>query len=122
VPGVGSRATDLNWYAGTLEELFAYAGEGVTLPPRPATGWRMRVTIPKLNIRSGPGLDYEDLGDLHDGDVLDVLTLSGEDVWIEFEPGKWAAFSLDDEIYMVPETESPLSGHDTEVTSAPSLD
>lgn len=103
VAGVGSASTDLNWFAGTYEDLLAYAGRAGEIPELVPTGWRLRVTIPKLNIRSGPGLDYEDLGDLFEGDVIDVLAITGEDVWIQFEPGKWAALSLEGEPYLAPE-------------------
>ncbi|MGC9349448.1 MAG: GH25 family lysozyme [Anaerolineae bacterium] len=101
VPGVASRATDLNWFAGSHEDLLAYVSRDEEEAAAPEAGhWRLKVIIPKLNIRSGPGRDYEDLGDLRDGDCLDVLALSGDDVWVEFEVGKWAAFSLKGETYM----------------------
>jgi hypothetical protein len=47
--------------------------------------------------------------------VIDILILSGEDVWVEFEPGKWAAVALKGERYLVPEpSESVQEGSDTE--------
>ena len=103
VSGSGSKSTDLNWFAGTYEDLLAYAGKEQQPPPEPIAPWRLRVVIPKLNVRSGPGRTYKDLGDLHAGDMIEVLALAGKDVWVEFEPGKWAAFSLDDdEPYLEP--------------------
>ncbi len=103
VSGSGSRSTDLNWFAGTYEDLLAYAGKEQQPPPEPIAPWRMRVVIPKLNVRSGPGRTYKDLGDLHEGDMIEVLALAGKDAWVEFEPGRWAAFSLDDdEPYLEP--------------------
>ena len=95
VPGAGSRSTDLDWFPGTYDDLLAYAGK--ERAPEPVKTWRLRVVIPKLNVRSGPGRDYKDLGDLHEGDVVEALTLAGHDAWVEFEPGRWAAFSLDDD-------------------------
>jgi len=110
-----SAATDLNWFDGTYEDLLAYAGSDGEVPEIPNTGWRLRVTTSKLNVRSGPGTDFEDIGDLHEGDVIDILTLSGEDVWVEFEPGKWAAVALEGERYLEPEpSESVHEGSDTE--------
>lgn len=97
VPGSGSKSTDLNWFSGTADELIAYAGTAPAVRAAQAPRWRMRVGIPKLNIRSGPGLTYKDLGDLHEGDVVEVRKLSGKDVWVEIEPGKWVAYSLKDE-------------------------
>ncbi len=102
VKGIAASA-DLNWFAGTYEDLLAYAGVGDRIPRVSPAGWRVRVTIPKLNVRSGPGLDYEDLGDLYEGDILDVLTITGDDVWVQFEPGKWAALSLSGERYLTAE-------------------
>jgi hypothetical protein len=32
--------------------------------------------------------------------VIDVLSIDGSDVWIEFEPGQWAAFSQIGRQYM----------------------
>jgi hypothetical protein len=109
VDGVGAASTDLNWFSGTYDDLLAYAGRAGDVPKLEPTGWRMRVVIPKLNIRSGPGLDYEDLGDLFDGDLIDVLTLTGEDAWVQFEPGKWAALSLQGEQYLSPEVPERVS-------------
>jgi GH25 family lysozyme M1 (1,4-beta-N-acetylmuramidase) len=97
VPGSGSRSTDLNWFAGSYEDLLDYAGKAREEPAEPQVLWRARVVIPKLNVRSGPGRRFKDIGDLHEGDVIEVLTLTGRDVWFEFEPGKWAAFSLEDD-------------------------
>lgn len=110
-----SAATDLNWFDGTYEDLLAYAGKEGEVPEIPKTGWRARVTTSKLNVRSGPGTDFEDLGDLYEGDVIDILILSGEDVWVEFEPGKWAAVALEGERYLEPEpSESVHEESDTE--------
>ncbi|MGC9520439.1 MAG: GH25 family lysozyme [Anaerolineae bacterium] len=100
VPGVGSHSTDLNWYNGSYDSLLRYARNEEAEPEVTGKRWRFRVTIPKLNVRSGPGTDYKDLGDLHDGDVIEALRLTGDDVWVEFEPGKWAALSLEGERYM----------------------
>ncbi|MCU0522441.1 MAG: hypothetical protein MUF84_17330 [Anaerolineae bacterium] len=97
VPGSGSKSTDLNWFAGTHEDLLAYAGPAPAIRSARAPKWRMRVTIPKLNVRSGPGVTYKDIGDLHDGDVVEVRRLAGKDVWVELEPGKWVAYALKDE-------------------------
>lgn len=52
-----------------------------------------RVATPLLNVRSGPGLDYPDIGDVVEGQELDILNIAGEDAWIEIEPGKWVAVS-----------------------------
>lgn len=102
VPGSGSRSTDLNWFAGTEDDLLTYAGTTPVARATAAPGWRMQVVIPKLNVRSGPGTSYKDVGDLHDGDVVEVRRLVGKDVWVQIEPGKWVAYAQKDEPpYMV---------------------
>jgi len=106
VPGIAA-STDLNWFNGSLEDLLAYAGQDNAPPRVTGPGWRLRVTTRKLNVRNGPGLDYDDVGDLYEGDVLDVLTLTGDDAWVEFEPGKWAALALKGERYLEPEPSVP---------------
>ncbi len=99
VPGSGSRHTDLNWFAGSYEDLLHYAGRADEPPPHEAR-WHVRVVVPKLNVRNGPGRQYDNIGDLYEGDILELLTLTGDDVWVEFEPGKWAAFSLKGDPYL----------------------
>ncbi|MDY0018914.1 MAG: GH25 family lysozyme [Anaerolineae bacterium] len=104
VPGVQSTSTDLNWFAGSYDDLLAYSGQALQPEPepqpQPQVGLRAKVTISKLNVRSGPGMNYPDIGDLHAGDVVTVLSLGGKDVWVEFEPGKWAALCYQGERYM----------------------
>jgi len=97
VAGSGSRSTDLNWFSGSYDDLLAYAGKEREALPEPVVLWRARVIIPKLNVRSGPGRRFRNIGDLHEGDVVEVFSLTGQDVWVEFEPGKWAAFTLGDD-------------------------
>ena len=83
------------------------AGRAIPAPGVPGTGWRFRVTTRRLNVRNGPGLDYDDVGDLYEGDVIDALTLTGDDAWVEFEPGRWAALALKGERYLRPELSDP---------------
>lgn len=105
VPGIAA-ATDLNWFAGSYADLLAYANaepEPEPEPedePQPAAGLRARVTASRLNVRSGPGVNYGDIGDLRKGDLINVGSLDGKDVWIEFEPGKWAALLFRGTRYM----------------------
>lgn len=62
--------------------------------PEPLTaGLPLQATVtgsPYINIRSGPGIGYPDIGDLPAGEVRNVLAVGGSDVWIEIESGKWA--------------------------------
>ena len=100
VPGVSAGSTDLNWYAGTYEDLLKYAGTVPQPQPRPGVGLQARVSVPTLNLRNGPGVNYTDIGDLHKGDVVSIMALDGQDVWVEIEAGKWAAFAAHDQRYM----------------------
>ncbi|MEA3342216.1 MAG: GH25 family lysozyme [Chloroflexota bacterium] len=101
VPGIAAE-TDLNQFNGSYDDLLAYANtEPEPRPePQPSAGLRARVTASRLNVRSGPGVNYSDVGDLHAGDVVGVVSLDGEDVWVEFEPGKWAALVFHGTRYM----------------------
>lgn len=100
VPGVGAGATDLNWFAGSLADLRRYTGEVDVspddredeTPSGPEPGLRGRVLVPELEVRSGPGETYERLGSLVEETEVEILSLAGTDIWIEFEPGRWAAF------------------------------
>lgn len=101
VAGISGRTVDLNWFNGQESDLVAYAhSRAPDLGERRPLG-KARVLVPKLNVRRGPGRQFEDLGDLHEGDMIDILTLGGRDVWVEFEPGKWAAFALGGQTYMM---------------------
>jgi lysozyme len=105
VPGSGSRATDLNWFAGSYADLISYSGEKKEREADDEaevdTGqpWRIRI-LDRVNVRSGPGTSFDNLGKLQVGQVIEARTLAGSDVWIEFEPGKWAAFAQKNETYM----------------------
>ncbi len=61
---------------------------------QPATALQMEVNTEQLNIRSGPGLYYPDVGDLKQGDIVDVLEISGSDVWVRIGKGKWVACQI----------------------------
>jgi lysozyme len=57
-------------------------------------GLQARVRVPFLDARDGPSEDHADIGDLHAGDVLNILNIDGQDVWVEFEPGRWVPFKF----------------------------
>ena len=99
VPGIGG-ATDLDWFNGSYDELLAYAGEEPVVEEMPLVGLKARVTVESLDLRSGPGMNYGDVGDLCQGDVVNVVSLSGDDIWIEVEPGKWAPLQSRGKRYM----------------------
>jgi GH25 family lysozyme M1 (1,4-beta-N-acetylmuramidase) len=91
VPGIGTP-TDLNWFNGSYDDLLAYAEAGVREVEPPVAGLQARVRAERLGVRSGPGLNYEVVEELREGDVVHVVSVAGEDVWVEIEPGKWVPF------------------------------
>lgn len=108
VEGVSSRATDLNWFNGTYEDLLTYCKtehhdiEGREVERAAAPALALRVNSPYLRVRSGPGIEYDHIGDLGEGDVIAVKSIGGQDVWVEFETGQWAAMIYQGVSYLVP--------------------
>lgn len=99
VPGIGP-ATDLNWFNGNEEELLNYVEGEYELGESPLAGLKARVTVDAVSLRSGPGMNYGDVGELRAGDLVNVVSLSGDDIWIQVEPGKWAPFRSQGTRYM----------------------
>lgn len=55
-----------------------YTPPAVQTPsPAAPNGYKVRVTAGRLNIRSGPGTNYRDVGDVHTGDVYTIVETSG---------------------------------------------
>ncbi len=107
VPGVPSRYCDLNVFNGTEAELLAYAQ---AQPAQPQQGLRAKVTALTLNIRSGPGVNFPDIGDLKQGDVVPILNLTGKNMWLRIGEDRWCAFALDHEPFVTLEPGSPTTG------------
>lgn len=103
VSGINTRKTDLNWFMGTEEDLLAYANQHDTSVVRKL---RARVNVRKLNVRNGPGLDYDDIGDLYKGDVVEFSVIRGKDVWFQIADGQWVTLGDDTELYLELDTES----------------
>jgi len=99
VPGIGP-ATDLNWFNGSEEQLLNYVKGEYELGESPLAGLKARVTVDAVSLRSGPGMNYGDVGELRAGDLVNVVSLSGDDIWIQVEPGKWAPFRSQGTRYM----------------------
>jgi len=60
---------------------------------------KFRVTYPPfLNVRTGPGLEYADVGNLYPGAELDILNVGGSSAWVQIQggefDGKWACIQL----------------------------
>lgn len=124
VAGVSSHNTDLNWFNGSYDELLAYAQQAPDIPGRdpgeepdagattgpapdtravePATPQRprARVTNATLRVRSGPGVNYSHVGDLVEGDEVEIVDIAGKEVWVAIGPGQWAAMTFNGTRYM----------------------
>jgi GH25 family lysozyme M1 (1,4-beta-N-acetylmuramidase) len=97
LPGIQNNV-DLNWFDGTLTDLLRYAHGDVQPPPPPRL--RARVTAGLLNVRKAPDSRAEDIGDLKQGDMIDILNIGGKGAWIEFQPGQWAAVAFNGTRFM----------------------
>lgn len=65
--------------------------------PEPASQpLRLRVTATQLNVRSGPGTNYPDVGDLYKGDIVQPLDVAGQHAWIQISatPERWICVGL----------------------------
>jgi GH25 family lysozyme M1 (1,4-beta-N-acetylmuramidase)/uncharacterized protein YraI len=90
VPGIPSD-TDLDWFNGSYSDLMSYANQN---PPPPVSNiLQSRVIVPVLNIRNGPGVNYNKVGELRGGDFVRIKNISGNDAWVQYESGKWCAFA-----------------------------
>lgn len=100
VAGVSSRYTDLDWFNGSYEDLLAYAQTTEDDRKKAPAALHGRVITPALRVRSGPGVQYDYLGDLHAGDLVDILAIEGKEVWVSIEPGRWIALTFNGERHL----------------------
>lgn len=96
---------DVNFFNGSLDDLTKFASGNIVPPPPPPpppanTELKARVTTPVLFVRSGPGTSFSNIGQLKQGDTISVQNIGGKFVWIEIDPGKWAAYIFGNEQFM----------------------
>lgn len=100
-PGWGFWSLDYIIKHNRVDWLDAIAG--VDAPPEPPApppvpvepGLHLRVIVPVLNIRSGPGTQHADIGDLYEGQIVTAVNIdAANEAWVEFEEGKWAAYKF----------------------------
>jgi GH25 family lysozyme M1 (1,4-beta-N-acetylmuramidase) len=94
VPGVSAARTDLNWFNGSNDDLLAFAGIDLDLRLPPVPLAKVIVEVVRLTSRNGPGMNFEPRGDLVRDQLLGINLIDGDDVWLEFEPGKWASLAF----------------------------
>jgi hypothetical protein len=53
---------------------------------------RLQVLVDVLNVRTGPGINFPDVGDLHRGDTVEISAVSGAECWVRIgqNPDRWA--------------------------------
>ena len=102
IPSGTERATDINAWNGTLEELEDWWG--VKFPSvieEPIPGELIfEALVDNQNVRSGPSLTAPIIGHLVVGQVLSPLNIAGLDAWAEIAPGQWAAVKLGSRRYL----------------------
>jgi len=73
-------------------------------PPTPGNGvplsYTFKVMVDTLNVRSGPGTNYEQVGTLSMGALITSKKLHGNEIWIEFADGKFCAAIYDGDAYV----------------------
>ncbi len=79
---------------------FVYKGTRYARSEAGAGGLQARVIVPGMNIRSGPGVEFDAVGDLKANDVVSIKEVAGKDAWGEIEPGKWIAIAFRGEKYV----------------------
>lgn len=83
------------WVAASLNNQ-QYAA----IEPAASGGLQARVTANTLNIRKGAGKNFDAAGSLKQGDIVPVRDLGGNDVWVEYESGKWVALIFSGQRFM----------------------
>jgi lysozyme len=82
--GVESQSVDLDWFNGSLDELYSYAkGQATDLPEQ------VQVTASSLNVRLGPSTEHVKIGQVKSGEKLDVVARE-----IDHEGNEWLAVKV----------------------------
>jgi len=67
----------------------AGTNESSTVIPAVTPSGYIRVTVPSLNVRSGPGTDYDIVGNLIQEEIYPLSGLSTPDGWVQLSWGDW---------------------------------
>jgi len=79
-------------------------------PPQPPQDKWYRVTADVLNVRSGPGTGYEDIGNLYRDEVVKALDYAENDTWIKIIRSSDGLTGWSSAAYLVETTEPPDNG------------
>jgi len=109
-PDWGAESLDLDgdYYNGTVEDMRTQFGLPELEPVEPPASvplpvgepLRMQALVEGQVVRRGPGTSFEKVGQLRAGELVNVLGVGGSDVWVEIEPGQWAAVRYAGKTYM----------------------
>jgi lysozyme len=98
VPGMGSVA-DVNHFNGSYADFVKYCGTTPS-PVVSTTNLKAKVIVSVLNMRSGPGTSYKNVGKMVQGNTVGVINIGGADTWIQVGPGKWSACYYNGQQYL----------------------
>ena len=96
-------------------------------PPQPPQDKWYRVTVDTLNVRSGPGTEYEDIGNLNRDEVVKALDYANNNTWIKIVRSSDGLTGWSYAAYLEETTEPPDPGEPPgeigwyRVTATPSL-
>jgi len=97
-PGCKEKA-DGDWFNGELDWCREWFGNYQEIDPPVFNHTRVRSLVDNLHIRHLPSKLSKEVGHLAKGEIVDVLDLSGKDVWIKHNRG-WSCVEKDSYRYM----------------------
>jgi len=87
--GVASKALDLNIWMKSKADFDLFASGQAPVQAEEKMLFQAKVIVQKINIRSGAGKTFTDIGDVYYGNILPVYEVSGD--WLRIGTGKWVA-------------------------------
>ncbi len=115
--GAQSTYIDLNRYCGNWQDFLTEFKIGVpqTPPEQPpqqvylpnVMSMQVKGDVSALNVRIGPGTQYEDVGNMYPGDKFEADLFSGRDCWARIGDGQkyagyWVCVKLGSSVYCEP--------------------
>ena len=106
--GVESKELDLNIWMKSQSDYDLFASGQAPAQPEEKMLLQAKIVVQKLNIRSGAGKTFADIGDVYYGNILPVYEVSGD--WLRIGTGKWicekeGAGVYAERILLIPEDE-----------------
>ncbi len=92
-------AADGDWFNGSLSQMRQWFGNYHQVDPAPAIPFQVKSLFDNLHIRRNPSVLSKEVGHLAKGEVVDVLELGGNEVWVKHNRG-WTAVEIGGYRYM----------------------